>query len=190
MDYQAATDEELAQRCISELPDTHLAFDQIIHRYTEYVLKLTYRVLWNHSDADEATQEVFIRLFNKIHLFKGKSSFKTWFYRFTLNIAIRLQQKRSKYEKRVTEYVHETEITKDSTSPNTVTDTLAQVRKLLNELPKPDQEIIMLKFYSELSFVDIAKVLDIGESAIKMRYYRAIKSLSQRYSQKNPNSLE
>jgi len=56
------------------------AFDEIVRRYQKKVYLLARRILTNHDDADDVAQEVFIKLFNSLHEFKGESSLFTWLY--------------------------------------------------------------------------------------------------------------
>ena len=64
-----------------------LSFDEVFAQHRHIIFQLAYRVLGDHDDALELSQEVFLTVFRKLHTFRGESSLKTWLYRITLNKA-------------------------------------------------------------------------------------------------------
>jgi RNA polymerase sigma-70 factor (ECF subfamily) len=69
------------------------AFRQIVERYQGMVYSIAYNMFGNQADAEDAAQEVFLRLYRKLARFAGTSSFSTWFYRFTLNAVVDHQRR-------------------------------------------------------------------------------------------------
>jgi RNA polymerase sigma-70 factor (ECF subfamily) len=71
------------------------AFEQLYRRYCGRVFAVCLRIVNNDSEAEDLTQEVFLRLFRKIHTFRGEAKFSTWLYRLSTNLALmRLRKKR------------------------------------------------------------------------------------------------
>ena len=71
-------------------------FDELIQRYTGKVRAMIFHMVFNDADADDITQEVFVRIVNNIHRFRNESRFSTWLYRITLNTARSYLVKRSR----------------------------------------------------------------------------------------------
>jgi RNA polymerase sigma-70 factor (ECF subfamily) len=72
------------------------AFRDIYHRASGYVYTLAYRVVSTKHDAEEVTQDVFLRLYRSLGSFKFEASFKTWLYRIAVNTALNHAKKRSR----------------------------------------------------------------------------------------------
>jgi hypothetical protein len=84
-DLKNLSSEALAARCKVELPYNTLSCEELVGRYESLVYSLCMRALNNPQDAEEATQDVFLKLFEKINTFEQKSKFKTWLFRVTCN---------------------------------------------------------------------------------------------------------
>ncbi|HJP17681.1 MAG TPA: sigma-70 family RNA polymerase sigma factor, partial [Nitrospinota bacterium] len=63
------------------------AFDEMVRSYQKRVYSLAYNLTHNQSDAEDVSQEVFLRVCNKINTFLGKAAFSSWVYRITLNVS-------------------------------------------------------------------------------------------------------
>jgi RNA polymerase sigma-70 factor (ECF subfamily) len=90
---QGPTDDELVLK--AQQGDVH-AFDELLERYHGKIYGLTYNMTSNREDAEDLTQEVFIKAFQALPRFKGKSSFYTWLYRIAVNKTINYRKKRNR----------------------------------------------------------------------------------------------
>jgi RNA polymerase sigma-70 factor (ECF subfamily) len=73
------------------------AFEALYHAHKRRVYRLCFRMIGNTAEAEELTQEAFLRLFRKIHMFRGDSAFSTWLHRLSVNVVLmRLRKKRVK----------------------------------------------------------------------------------------------
>src|SRR3954468_14712832 len=79
------TDAELVQACLS---GSRAAFDVIVERHQRHVYHLCYRFAGNHEDANDLSQDVFIRAYRGLKTFKGNSSLGTWLYRIGVNVCL------------------------------------------------------------------------------------------------------
>jgi RNA polymerase sigma-70 factor (ECF subfamily) len=70
------------------------AFEQLYRRYSTRVYALCFRIVQNESDAEDLTQEAFLLLFRKIHMFRGESKFSTWLHRLATNLSLMRLRKR------------------------------------------------------------------------------------------------
>ena len=72
------------------------AFDRLVHLHREQIYQLASRLTGSHEDADDISQEVFIRAYKSIRNFRGKSKLSTWLYRITVNLSINHLKKESR----------------------------------------------------------------------------------------------
>ncbi len=178
-------DENLVARCQEELPDCLDAYQELVRRYEGLVFSTCMKMLGNTQDAEEVSQDAFLRVFHKIHQFQGRSAFKTWLFRIVYNLCLgrrkTLATRRERMESVSEEITAEVEAIGANASaahgPNEM------VREALADMRPEEQQIIVLRFISDLSLDQMAEVLDIGLSATKMRLYRAMEHFKELYSE-------
>jgi len=78
MSRPSSEDELLVQKCKDELPYITRSFEQLLRKHEPSVFKTCQYLLSDPSDAEEACQDIFLRVFHKIHTFQQKASFRTW----------------------------------------------------------------------------------------------------------------
>lgn len=161
------------------------AFEQIYRASSGFVYNVALRTAKNADDAQEITQEVFLKIFKSLKDFKFQSSFKTWIYRITVNTALTFTQKISGYMKRRVDfdenmdfentiYDHPVDKHVDQTSN---TELINNLLEMLN----PDQkECIILKEMHGLSYEEIAQTLEININTVRSRLKRAREILLKR----------
>ena len=72
------------------------SFNKLVHKYHSRIYSLTYQMTSNREDAEDLTQEIFIKAFEALPRFKGRSSFYTWLYRIGINKTINYRKKRNR----------------------------------------------------------------------------------------------
>ncbi len=156
------------------------AFREVYERACGYVYTLAYRVVNTKQDAEEVTQDVFLRIHRGLGSFRFESSFKTWLYRIAVNTAINHAKKRSRVTTREIEEIFE--------DPATVTQPEAgkrleaeEVEKKLNALLNqlnPDQRVCILSREIEgMDYQEIATSLGININTVRSRLKRARETL-------------
>lgn len=167
------SDEELVSNIVKN-NDT-LLFEVLYDRFASLVYNKCYGFAKDEDEAKDLTQDVFLKLFVKLSSFKGKSKFSTWLYAFTYNHCVNYVTRNTakKFEKQSVDY---TDIENISEEPNEEAFNDMRLDKLKQalELVSPDEKmILLLKYQDNLSIKEMESVLDIGESAVKMRIKRA-----------------
>lgn len=167
------SDEELVSNIVKN-NDT-LLFAVLYDRFAPLVYNKCYGFAKDEDEAKDLTQDVFLKLFVKLASFKGKSKFSTWLYAFTYNHCVNYVTRNTakKFEKQSVDYA---DIENISEEPNdeAFNDMRLDKLKLALNLVSPDEKmILLLKYQDNLSIKEIESVLDIGESAVKMRIKRA-----------------
>ncbi|HJS59349.1 MAG TPA: sigma-70 family RNA polymerase sigma factor [Vicinamibacteria bacterium] len=161
------------------------AFDLLVLRWERKVQGTVYRVLGTEEDARDVTQEAFLKAFRSLHGFKGEARFSSWLYQIALNLCRdRLRRKRGRA------FVSFDSLEEDGglpahsgLSPYDLAERGALcglVRGALAELPDEQREVIVLKEYQELTFAEIAEILDVPLSTVKTRLYRGLVGLRGR----------
>lgn len=169
------SDEKLIEGIVTS-NDT-LLFEILYDRYAKLVYNKCYGFASSTHEAEDLTQDVFLKLFVKLKTFKGKSKFSTWLYAFTYNHCVNYVNRNNskKIEKQsvgtdnLGEDHYDSEVDDKSIS-------LLKVEKLKEalELISPDEKmILLLKYQDFLSIKELADLLELGESAVKMRLKRA-----------------
>jgi RNA polymerase sigma-70 factor (ECF subfamily) len=163
------------------------AFDEIVERYQHRVYTLSLRWMGNDELAADVTQDVFIALFRSLHGFRGEAKLSTWVYRVVLNHTrnrkLYLRRRRfDQHEALEGEAVHRDgeapvrQIAGDGPAPDEGLargDAERWIRSALAELPQDQRELIVLRDLEDLSYEEIADLLDIPRGTVKSRLHRA-----------------
>lgn len=165
------------------------AYAVLVDRYKDRVFNLAYRMTGRFSDADDLTQEAFIRAYVNLGRFDTEKSFFTWLYTISLNTARNHLKKRSRD---IIDGAESWEDGRDTGGPGEETpesalggrQEQARLQACLLRLPLDTREAVILRFYQDLSFEETAAVLGISESAAKMRVYRGLEKLREGLSKK------
>lgn len=178
------SDEDLV-KTIVKTNDT-LYFEELYDRYATLVYNKCYGFAKDEEEAKDLTQDVFLKLFIKLASFKGKSKFSTWLYAFTYNHCVNFvtRDKAKKIEKQALDYQNVENLKEDDDDyEHGFLEMRVDKLKLALELISPeDKMILLLKHQDLLSIKEIGDVLELGESAVKMRLKRAKDKLLTVYS--------
>lgn len=177
------------------------AFEQLVSENQRGVYSLALRYCGNREDALDISQEAFFRAYKGLPFFQGDSSFSTWLYRLTINVSIDYLR-RSKKKKAIPfsamgepEQVYDIPDTKDSPEKS------AEIRELkeslndaLQTLSDEHRAIFILRAMNELSYTEIADILDLEEGTVKSRLSRARDKLRNilagNFSQSQPSNTD
>jgi RNA polymerase sigma-70 factor (ECF subfamily) len=183
-DINKQSDEELIE-VIVNTNDT-LLFEVLYDRYASLVYNKCYGFAKDADEAKDLTQDVFLKLFVKLASFKGKSKFSTWLYAFTYNHCVNYVTRNTakKFEKQSVDYKDIENISDDEDDASSFIDMRVDKLKVALEMIEPDEKmILLLKYQDFLTIKEIVSVLDIGESAVKMRIKRAKDKLVNVYNE-------
>lgn len=156
------------------------SFSYLVEKYRDMVYGLSLKLLKNTEDAEELAQDTFVKAFQAISSYKGKSKFSTWLYRIAYNGAVTLMRKRkleirSLDEQRLSD---RDELTISNQLAGIDQEELAQyLSKAMEELPADDQVLITLYYYEEQRVEDIAQITELSASNVKVKIHRARKKM-------------
>ena len=155
-----------------------IAFRELVENHQDQVYGLCFKMIKAPSLAEDAAQEVFIKVFRKIRKFDGRAQLSTWIYRMAYNHCIDLLRKRKKT--RTTELEEDMDW-KDWGSPDS---SMEQDHKqywlnwALDQLKEKDQAIIQLFYIQELPVKEVSVILRISESNVKVKLHRIREKLA------------
>ncbi|CUS77505.1 RNA polymerase sigma-70 factor, ECF subfamily [Candidatus Kryptonium thompsonii] len=156
------------------------AFDEIVRRYQKKVYLLARRILTNHDDADDVAQEVFIKLFNSLHEFKGESSLFTWIYRITVNECNSvLRKKKIKEVVPIDELVNFLGLNQTPEHELFKKEESNLIERAIEKLPAKQRTVFVMRFFEELDYEEISKILKKPIGTLKANYFHAVKKIQR-----------
>lgn len=163
------------------------AFRELVERYKKKVYYLAYDLTGNHHDAEDLSQEVFIKAFRSLKNFRGDAKLSSWLYRITVNTAISQQRKKSVSQMQLQESFEEESRNEVQFSGGETTQNpekcaeagLMQqhIEKALQKLSPREKSIFVLRHYNDLPLKEIADILKINLGTVKSMLFRAIQKL-------------
>ncbi|HEX6989287.1 MAG TPA: sigma-70 family RNA polymerase sigma factor [Bacillota bacterium] len=167
------------------------AFEPLVRRYERRVYSLALRYSGDRDDAYDLTQETFVRAFRALRSFRGDASFSTWLHRIAVNVCLdELRRRRSRPNARLDEPL----ATEDGEAVRQLADDdpgpqqrLEQkelgetIRQEIAALPAEYATVVILRDLQDLSYEEIAQVLDISLGTVKSRLHRGRAALRARF---------
>lgn len=159
------------------------AFESLVVRYSSKVFGLCFSLLGNRADAEDASQEAFLKAFRAISTYRDQASFSTWLYRITRNACIDLVRQRSRrptvsIDAEIEEedgavafqVVDDAPLQDETAASNWSAE---KVRAAIATLPEGFRTVILLRDIEGLSYQEVARVLGVREGTVKSRLARA-----------------
>ncbi len=166
-------DEELIDKI---LEGNREAVTELILRYQDYAFNLCFKILGNREDAEETTQDCFVKAIMAISAFKKNASFKTWLYRIVYNTSLNKLRETKKYNIRYIETISDEHLEISTTSKNHGFDEKLKkerIKKALDTL-NPENKVIMSLFYQEnMTIEEIASITLLSPNLVKVRMHRS-----------------
>lgn len=161
------------------------AFESLVRLYEKRVFALAVRMCGNPEDAAEAAQESFLAAWQGLRFFRGDSSFSTWLYRLTANACVDLLRREGRHRSAAGPSLDDEELNRDvpdSTVPSPQEEAerrelRAQIEEGLRALSPEHRQVLVLREMHQLSYDEIARVLDLDVGTVKSRISRGRKQL-------------
>ncbi|HEY7546733.1 MAG TPA: RNA polymerase sigma factor [Blastocatellia bacterium] len=172
----AMTDEEVVERV--RTGETAL-FEVLMRRYNQRLYRVTRSILGNDGEAEDVTQEAYVRSYLHLDQFDGRAKFSTWLTKIAVHEALSRLRKRHVMVEIDTESGSIEEGMKlESKTPSPEQELLTNTMKIVLEaavdrLPETYRSVFMLREVEEMSTAETAECLDISEDAVKVRLHRA-----------------
>lgn len=188
----------------TETPDAELiaaavdgseaAFTSLVERYQDRVFRLLGRYCRDQVECEDLAQDVFVKVFRKLHTFQGDSAFYTWLYRIAVNAATDHLSRASHRRLRLVDDEGTLDRggdaeAQDPAAPLLAAERVAATRAVVETLPEKFRTILILREFEELSYTEIAAVLQIQLGTVESRLFRARARFKQALERDYPHLL-
>lgn len=157
------------------------AFSYFVDTYQDMAITIAYRICGNMQDAEDIVQNAFVKTYHNLHTFKSDSKFSTWFYRIVYNTAI-TEIKSASYNVLHVDYnqinIQDTYSELDTISQIEESERTHLINSALEKMPKDEGVIISLFYLEEHSVKEIAKIIGLTESNVKVKLHRGRKQMA------------
>lgn len=181
------TEEEIIHQ-LKHGGDKQRAFRALVKQYKERLYWHIRRMVISHDDADDVLQNTFIKVWSGVEGFRSEAGLYTWIYRIATNESLSfLAQRKRKgsgdYEESLLENMQA-----DSYFDGDAAQVLLQ--KAILTLPEKQRLVFNMRFYEEVKYQDMAKILNTSEGALKASYHHAVKKVSEYVQNNDMQSLD
>lgn len=165
------------------------AFTELVYAFQDAVFNLCYRMLQDRAEAEDAAQEAFLRAYLNLNRYDPARSFKTWLLTIASNHSIdRLRRRRMAWLSLDEPLPHLT-LSSDEPEPeyaSIMREQSEDMQQLLSQLNPDYRAAVILRYWYDCSYSEIADMLDTSESAIKSRLFRARQMLANKLERPKP----
>ena len=167
------------------------AFRDLVERSRQNVYRLAYNLTGNRLDAEDLSQDVFIKAYRSLPKFRGDAKWSTWLYRITVNTCMDHgrtkagKKMESSFNQEETQAEYEVERSRDAVSPDRKAESAIiqeQIESAMNALTEQERSVFVLRHYHDFSLKQIAETLEIAEGTVKAYLFRAVRRLQEKLS--------
>ncbi|MBN2638657.1 MAG: RNA polymerase sigma factor [Bacteroidales bacterium] len=162
------------------LEGNRFAYAKLVAQYRDMVFTLALKILKNREEAEEVAQDVFIKVYQSLNRFQGKSKLSTWVYRIAYNHS--LNQLKANQKNRNTGTLENIQPINGNYEPDAFemiqkTENSQTLQNALGLLPETDQIIVTLYYYEELPVKEIAEIVGLSVQNVKVKLHRSRQKL-------------
>lgn len=179
------TDHQIIQQILTGNTN---AYELLVSKYQHMVFRTAIGFVHSKEDAEDVSQDVFIKTYTSLHLFKGDSEFSTWLYRITINTAINFANKnkiRNLFDniENVFTVIFNRETNDENALQKIVSEEKTQkIKRAIESLHEKQKTAFVLSKYEELPQKQIAEIMKISEGAVEQLLQRAKSNLQKKLS--------
>lgn len=168
------------------------AYEELVRKYQEVAFRSAYVITKDPAEAEEATQEAFVKAYYALYRFRGDASFRSWLLRIVANESydrVRAAKRRTNLRDRTAwEQEVNGRLEKSPERELLIAERRLMLLQALAELRVEDRVIVTYRYFLDMTEKEIAEVLDCPRGTVKSRLSRAIKKLRRRMEGKLPGS--
>lgn len=170
-------DQEILEK-FKQPSSKNYAFNLLIREYQERVYWHIRKMVIDHEDANDLTQEVFVKVWKNLEKFQGKSQLYTWIYKIATNECLNfLSKKRKKFMIPIVDI--KSELANKLESSEYISGDVVQLKlqKALLKLPDKQRLVFNMKYFDEMKYEDISAIVGTSVGALKASYHLAVKKI-------------
>ena len=156
------------------------AFEMVVRQYSEQLYWQIRRIVITHEDADDVMQNVFLKAWTNLGSFRNDSKIPTWLYRIAVNESLGFLRKR-KTMTLISADAEDTNVANELIADKYFDgdETQAMLQEAISKLPDVQRCVFNMRYYDELKYSEISKILSTSEGALKASYHIAVKKISE-----------
>ncbi|MDF7819410.1 sigma-70 family RNA polymerase sigma factor [Runella sp. MFBS21] len=163
----------------------NFAFNQLVRKYQQKIYWHIRKMVIDHDDADDLTQETFIKAWQSLETFRGDSQLFTWLYRIATNECLNFLNKK---RRRFFMPIHDVEgelleklesVSSQSENPMSGDEVHLKLQKALLTLPEKQRLVFNMKYFDDLKYEDIAEITGTSVGALKASYHHAVTKIEK-----------
>lgn len=160
-------------------------FSALVRQYSEQLYWKIRHVVLNHEDSNDVLQNVFVKAWNNLETFQGKSSLSTWLYRIAVNESLDFmrKQKNASCVSADEDMAVANRLLADNYFDGD--ETQAQLQEAVSRLPEVQRIVFTMKYFDEMKYSEISKVLHTSEGALKASYHLAVKKITEYFENRD-----
>jgi RNA polymerase sigma-70 factor (ECF subfamily) len=172
-------DKEILEKFARE-ESRNLAFNQLVRKYQQKIYWHIRKMVIDHEDADDLTQEVFIKVWKHLENFRQDSQLYTWLYRIATNECLNfLKSKKRKFFLPINDVSAELTAKIDQADNISGDEIQLKLQKALLKLPDKQRLVFNMKYYDDLKYEEISEILGTSVGALKASYHLAVKKIEE-----------
>lgn len=160
------------------------AFGLMVNQYSEQLYWQVRRIVLNHDDADDVMQNALLKAWNNLGNFRSDSKLTTWLYRIVINESldfIRRQKHQQTISADAVDSSVANQLMADSYFDGNLTE--ARLQEAIALLPEVQRTVFTLRYYDEMKYSEMSRILDTSEGALKASYHIAVKKIYEYFHQ-------
>ncbi len=172
-------DERKIMSLLSNPVTRRQAFGMVVNQYGEQLYWQVRRIVLSHDDANDVMQNVFVKAWSNIETFRNDSKLSTWLYRIAVNESLDFMRRR-KNAPTVSADDADTGVANALLADKYFDgdETEAQLQQAISRLPEVQRMVFNMRYYDEMKYSDMSKVLGTSVGALKASYHIAVKKIS------------
>ncbi len=175
-------DEKTIIAQLSDSQNAGKAFEAVVHRYSEPLYWKIRHIVLTHEDANDILQNVFIKAWSNLGEFQNKSKLSTWLYRIAINESLDFIRKQKTH--------HDLSADEDLSLANRLMaddyfdgdHTQALLQEAIAQLPDVQRTVFTLRYYDEMKYSEMSRILNTSEGALKASYHIAVKKITEYFN--------
>ena len=172
-------DSDLIEKC---LRGDKTAFSQLVTKYKRPLYALAHRMMRSHEDADDLSQEAFVKAYENLHQFQLGTNFRSWLFRIVTNLCIDQLRRSARFPNAPLENADARYLINHNPQPDKEVET-AELRQhiyaAIDALPEAQRTVVILREMEGLSHREIAKIMKASEKTVRWRLHQARKKLRE-----------
>ena len=161
------------------------AFNTLVHEYQEVLYWQIRRLVLSHDDADDVLQNTFIKAWMALDEFRAESKISTWLFRIAINESLSFLEKKKKNASLSSDAIEDLASQLMSDPYFDGDETEAQLQEAIASLPSVQRTVFQLRYYDEMKYSDISRILGTSEGGLKASYHIAVKKITEFFHQRD-----